>query len=277
MKFKYRQKTFDIDGISQEDAIYRTIVQTRCFYEIDLLEYMYSIRHYFRKENGTAVDVGANIGNHSIFMQSFLTANLISIEPNPKVLAILHRNLKQNINNYSIYDCAVGETAGMGSIFLPDGAKNNVGMAKIDLDGHDNNITITTLDAIVERWNTTHNMDSNISIIKIDVEGMEMAALKGAKNTIQKHKPHLFIEAATIEEFGEVNSYLRSLGYKVLSRWAVTPVYHFSYSPSKRLIFAVRLAKYSHFPRSIKKIIMGEIKYLAKRRNVNSTALRSNK
>src|SRR3989338_10130702 len=98
MKFKYRHKLFDVEGVSQEDHIYKEIIKNRSFYEIDLLEYMYLINKCLHKENTIAIDVGANIGNHSIFFQSFLTDHVISVEPNPNVLPILEKNLNQNIS-----------------------------------------------------------------------------------------------------------------------------------------------------------------------------------
>jgi FkbM family methyltransferase len=260
VKFEYRQKTFDIESVSQEDWIYTRIVQTGTFYEIDLLEYISSIKRYFSKKNSIAIDVGANIGNHSLFLRSFLVDHLIAVEPNPKVLPVLSRNLERNINSYSIYDCALGETDSLGSIVLPDGAEKNIGMAKIALDGKDKTIRITTLDAIVAQWKKSNIQNGIISIIKIDVEGMELAVLKGARNTIRKYRPHLFIEAGTPEEYFEVNTYLRSLGYQALGKWAATPVYHFS--ASKRLNIDLRLAEYSRSLKKTRVILAGKIRNL---------------
>jgi FkbM family methyltransferase len=257
MKFNYRHKTFDIEGVSQKDHIYNTIVKTRCFYEIDLLEYMYFIRNHFPKENALAIDVGANIGNHSIFFRYFLADHLIAVEPNSELVPILEKNLNRNVDNYSIYDCALGATDGLGTLFYPDGATNNSGMAKIDPDGPNNTTRITTLDSIVENWIENHDGEGAVSIIKIDVEGMEMAVLKGARNTLLKNRPNLFIEAATPEEFRELDTYLGKLGYKAISRWAVTPVYHFSCNPSYLLLFATRFTKLFNLARRIKVKLTG--------------------
>ena len=247
MKFKYKHKVFDMEGVSQEDHIYRNIIKHRSFYEIDLLQYMHLINNHRKKKNTIAIDVGANIGNHSIFFQSFLTDYVISVEPNPNVLPILEKNLNQNISNYAIYGSALGETEGVGNIVLPDVGTNNMGMTKIKIypDSKDSTIRIITLDSMVDDWRQKHNIGDKVSIaiIKIDVEGMELAVLKGAKNTIKTNKPDLYIEAATVEKFEELNNFLGSLGYKMLSRWAATPVYHFSYNPSKSLLFAVCLAR----------------------------------
>src|SRR5690606_32927844 len=127
MQFTYRTKTFDIQGVSQEDHIYKTISETLCFYEKDLLEYIYTVVGT-QPPQTLAVDVGANIGNHSIFFASFLTDHLIAIEPNPQVLPVLNKNLSHNIQNYQIYECAVGEATGTGTLMMPEDITDNAGM-----------------------------------------------------------------------------------------------------------------------------------------------------
>ena len=237
MEFTYRTKKFDIQGLSQTDHIYKIISKTKSFYEIDLLEHIYNITEKSDQNKTLAIDVGANIGNHSIFLKSFICDHLIAIEPNPTILPILKRNLEKNIDSYSLYECAVGDSVGTGSLSIPDGSNDNVGMAKISYGSSgDNNIPITTLDQIINEWQNKQSDAFKISVIKIDIEGMELPALNGAEKLIKYHKPHIFAEAATEEEFEKINNFLRPLGYKKLSRWAETPVYHFSYRPSYSLL-----------------------------------------
>ena len=50
------------------------------------------------------------------------------------------------------------------------------------------------------------------SIIKIDVEGHELNVLKGAVNTIKKHKPMILIEIHQFEN-SEIPEFIESLGY----------------------------------------------------------------
>ena len=51
------------------------------------------------------------------------------------------------------------------------------------------------------------------SFIKIDVEGHELQVLKGATETIKKHKPTILIEIHDFSEDSEIHQYLKSLGY----------------------------------------------------------------
>jgi FkbM family methyltransferase len=236
-------KSFDIEGISQDDHLFKRIVETQSFYEKDLLEYMYSLLRNSTTRKTLAIDVGANIGNHSIFMRSFLSDYLIAIEPNAKILPFLRRNLSMNINNYAIYDCAVGEANATATLVLPEGAKNNIGMARVSFNGNGNTVQIYPLDSIVDKWQQSRREQCNVSVIKIDVEGMELAVLKGAVKTITKYKPHIFVEAATAEEYRKLNDYLQGLGYRKLSKWAATPVFHFAFDPSLLLILRARRAE----------------------------------
>lgn len=239
MKFKYRKKLFDIEAVSQDDHMYKIIVRSGTFYEIDLLNYIYEVKPFFPTVKGKniAIDVGANIGNHSIFICSFIVDHLIAFEPNPDVLPKLCRNLAKNNCNYTLYECAVGEKESRGAIYIPENMVDNIGTARINLQSSDGNIEISTLDSVFSSWRENEKDPIALSLIKIDVEGMEPQVLKGAKNTIQKYKPHIFVEAATKDELQRIREVLHSFGYRRLpGNWAITPVYHFAHEPSFALL-----------------------------------------
>ena len=100
MKFFFRKKEFNIIGFSPEDHIYKIIEQSKVFYELDLLEY---IRTIVKNQHDTVcIDVGANIGNHSIYFGNFVADSVISVEPNGQVLPVLRENLQNNIDNLYI-------------------------------------------------------------------------------------------------------------------------------------------------------------------------------
>jgi hypothetical protein len=79
---------------------------------------------------------------------------------------------------------------------------------KDPIHGHDPNLAITaeckTLDSVYE---------GIPSVIKIDVEGAELNVLKGAIETIKKHKPSILVEIHDYEK-SEVGPYIENLGYK---------------------------------------------------------------
>jgi len=154
MQFEYQSKTFNIEGVSKNDHIYKSIAQSGNFYEIDLLNYIYHIKPfiYSKKHKNIILDVGANIGNHSIFFSSFISDHLIAIEPNSAVLPQLRLNLSKNIDNYTLYECGVGEKEGRGKMVVPENIDNNIGAARIDLQSNDSDIEISTLDSVFAAW-----------------------------------------------------------------------------------------------------------------------------
>lgn len=255
MQFEHRSKPFDIVGISQNDHIYKQISQSCNFYEIDLLEYIHRLKPYFKSkqtDKNIVVDVGANIGNHSIYFGSFIADHVIAIEPNPDILDTLRRNLSLNIDNYTLCEYAVGEKKGSGSIEVPANMGENIGAAKINLKDNKGAIEISTLDSVLSSLNKDLGSMISVSLIKIDVEGMELQVLKGAEQTILEYKPHIFAEAATNEELKKIFNYLQPLGYRKLpGHWAATPVYHFSYKPDLPLIIA---SYYIQWIRLVKKV-----------------------
>lgn len=254
MQFEYKSRSFDIEGVSQDDHIYRCITHSGTFYEIDLLEYIYQLRPYIcsRKRKNVAFDVGANIGNHSVFFGSFVVDHLIAIEPNPAVLSQLHRNLAKNIDSYTLCQIAVSEKKGKGAMAVPQNMGANIGAAKVDLQGEGGDIEISTLDLVLSSWRENERDSISVSLIKIDVEGMESEVLKGAEETIQEYTPHIFAEAATKEDLQRIYDYLRPLGYRKLpGHFAATPVYHFAHAPSFALLAA---SVHAQLRRSTRKI-----------------------
>ncbi len=244
MKFTYLGKTFDIEGRSEDDHIYRIIASRRKFYEADLLRYMLAFSKPL-KSGVVAIDVGANIGNHSIFFRTFLADRLIAIEPNPDVLPVLERNLGVNIDNYTIFRCGAGDVAGTARITHVEVSKN-IGAASLSDDGDGAQVMVRTLDSVYREWASANGQARAIALIKIDVEGMELAVLKGASEVIGTFRPDIYVEAATEAAFNLLDGYLAERGYVSLSHWASTPVYHFAHGPSvgKRLKASVLKHRY---------------------------------
>jgi len=264
MKFLYKNIQFDIVGFSKDDYIARQITKNNCFYEIDLLEYLLKIKKFYYTDNSVTIDVGANIGNHTIFFRSFLSDHVISVEPNNAVLPALRRNLEQNVDHYTIGQYALGAFEGAGVVTLPKGSEHNVGMAQIVRSPiiNSDTIAIVTLDSVWHDWIAKNGVGHDVSLIKIDVEGMELDVLKGARETIFKYRPHILAEAASKTQFLALEALLRSFGYQMLSHWAATPVYHFAYHPSILLQMTVRYLQFLQFYGKIKRKIIAIVSRL---------------
>lgn len=265
MRFTYdhRKKgkvVVDLEGYHPQDHIWKHIAGSATFYEQDLLDYIDFVLSDV-SEKGVCVDVGANIGNHSVFFGKFLADHVLCIEANSGIRPILQRNLKQNINNYTIYGCAAGENVGTGTV-ITSSDTNNIGMARVEITAAEKNddcaVEIRTLDSIVSDFKCKNDVERvRVSLVKIDVEGMELPVLKGAERTLVEDKPHVFVEAATRSEKQAVDSYLKDLGYVSVSRWCATPVYHYCFKPSPKMFLRWKMYelgfKIKKFPTKVRR------------------------
>jgi FkbM family methyltransferase len=157
----------------------------------------------------TTLDVGANIGNHSVYFSKYFK-EVISFEPNKKVYDVLKINTEE-ITNITAFNLGLSdsnrsekfeynnENHGGGSVILtndPNGAIINVDLIKLD--------------------DFEFVKSKKIDIIKIDVEGHELSVLVGASNIIKLNFPIILFEQCLDEiENGSTKSidFLRSLGY----------------------------------------------------------------
>lgn len=136
------------------------------------------------------LDVGANIGQHSIFM-SFVTGNtgkIISFEPVSSIYAQFKNSIEiNNIKNITLHNLACGDMEKEMNI---NTISSNMGGSSLVFSGDDRKIEkikVITADSIVKNEN-------KINFIKIDVEGYEYEALLGLKDTIEKHHPKIMLE-----------------------------------------------------------------------------------
>lgn len=192
------------------DHIAHTI-NLRGVYEKDDLEtffqWMLSIGVDF--SDATALDIGANIGNHSLYFSEYFK-NVISFEPNRRTYKVLSLNAEL-VNNVTCHNVGLSDRTGSAALFVDP---SNIGGASITnstnpkaLRSHD--IELVELDSFQEY--------DNVKLLKIDVEGHEYNALMGAKNLIKKSMPIILFEqqAADFKD-GEspVVSLLKEIGYQ---------------------------------------------------------------
>ena len=168
--------------------------------------------------NSTAIDIGANIGNHTIEFSKYFN-KVLCFEPNPRTFDILQANTK-NINNIDAFSWGCGidrKILKMKENYSNMGASS----AKFEIEA-DNlvEIEIKPLDEFLDKL-------SKVALIKIDVEGMEVEALKGAENLINKFNPIICFEQNEwefTEKFIETEAidWLRAKGYRMYANF--TPI-----------------------------------------------------
>jgi FkbM family methyltransferase len=149
-------------------------------------------------KKSVAIDVGANIGAHTLTMARSVGpgGRVLAFEPNPIVRRVLERNLDLNgIKHVRVFDCALGSQAGSLPLRVPkqDSEEfSNLGLASlVALETPHDLITVEvkTLDDVLkaERIN-------RVDVIKIDVQGYELETLRGMRDCIARHRPALVFE-----------------------------------------------------------------------------------
>ncbi len=190
----------------ENEYILSIIEETKGFYEQKLLD---NWAAKYAKEAKIIYDIGANIGNHTVYFAKKLNAEKIySFEPMPINYKMLEKNIADNnIKNVKAYNIALGAENFSAKMSMEQ--ENNNGTAKISKDGDFNGETVKVV-----------TMDSlNLPLpdfIKIDVEGFELDVLKGMKNVLKKSIAPIWIEIDE-ETCEAVYSLLLECGYEIIS------------------------------------------------------------
>ncbi len=184
------------------DYIQSHIVDNGDFYERKELE---RIRKYI-PTNAVILDIGANIGNHSLFWASQgMAKKIYSFEPIKATFNILEKNIFINHFENIIEAKNIGISNKKSKAKIISYSMANIGGTSLT-QSDDGNIQLDFLDNM--------QFKEHIDFIKIDTEGHELLVLEGAKKTLQKHKPTVFIETFG-ENFFEVKKYFDNLDYEL--------------------------------------------------------------
>lgn len=177
------------------------------------------------KEGMTVIDIGANIGALTLkFAKKVgLPGKVFSFEPSPVNYKRAAKNISLNdFTNITLINQGLGNEKSTALLYNVN--PNNRGMLRILQDGgqfdrfETEEVEIDTLDASMERFSIPRP-----EFIKIDVEGFEYKVLKGARNTLNRCKPVLFIELDdnNLQEqkstAKEVVRFLKQMGYQIVN------------------------------------------------------------
>ena len=207
-----RSVTINLPDVAEH--IQKVIFRGRTWYELDLLESMHG-----RVHRGTALDIGAHIGNHTLWMAQVMGLKVVALEPNPTSFAALQTNVKINQlgKKVTALNLAAGSTSEKVKVMDLNPLNRGESFCRVDSNG---TTYQTTLDALVERLQT-----QDLTLIKIDVEGSEIEILKGASKAIEKFKPIIYAEAKDNQAKDSLDIYMDSIGYSSFGKYARTPTY----------------------------------------------------
>lgn len=143
-----------------------------------------------------AVDVGANVGWHTLLMARLVgpRGRVLAVEPNPSVREHLLRNVALNrLAQVEVMDCALADAPGMLNFVAPDAGDPASASGHVVLQDNAKSGSICveagTLDIIAAQ----KQLD-RIDLLKIDAEGFEWPVLQGAEKTIARFRPSIIFE-----------------------------------------------------------------------------------
>ena len=214
----------------RNDHIQKTIAHSSNFYEPEMLGDMQTrLNALDIPGNAMAFDVGANIGNHSIYFGKMLGLQTISLEPTPRSHAVLSKNIAINHLEGRVQALRIGAGAQPchANVHTRDAA--NWGMNQLS-EAPDGDIEVRRLDDLVR--------PGPVVLMKVDVEGMELDVLRGATEILSADHPLLYIEAAEDAQRQPIEAYLAAFGYRIAQRFNATPTYLFLHPQTHAASFA---------------------------------------
>ncbi len=156
--------------------------------------------------DGTVLDIGANIGNHSVFFSNYFN-KVISFEPHPKIFKILNLNTEDK-KNIEIHNFGLSNIN--GNNFM---VENNLNMGGSRITNNKKNIDLSVALKKLDDFGKEYK---NITLLKIDAEGHELEVLEGAVNIINRNKPIIIFEQQKsdfIDGSTSIINFLRSINY----------------------------------------------------------------
>jgi len=162
----------------------------------------FEVVKYIARKGDTVFDIGANIGWYTKLLSELVgeTGKVISIDPTPETFLILSYCVKRlGLSNVNILNCAISNKEGVCKMEVPkyDFGGLNFYQTRITDNNKKNYLfkyffaKTKSLDGFIPCFADT------VSFIKCDVEGHELAVIKGALSIISKFKPIWLIEVSS--------------------------------------------------------------------------------
>lgn len=186
---------FGVELAVMPDELISNSIRRKGIYDVVTAETIYRLLD----PGAEAIDAGAHVGLMSAIMALRVGPSgcVHSFEPNPAVYAKLsvnagRINARLKVGVIRTHDFALSDSARQAQLFLPDDWSANTGVARLDATGN----TATTVEC---RTLDDSGDDSGVAspvLMKIDVEGHELAVLRGGPRTLAQLRDIVF------EDFG---------------------------------------------------------------------------
>lgn len=205
-------KQIFFEKATDKDYISNSIESVQDFYERTYLDEL----HTFLEPGAIVVDVGANIGNHTLYFSIMSEARVISYEPVPETAQTLRHNASINsrADFIEIREKAVGSSCSRASI--ESYTEENVGATKLSTNKN-GPMEVVTLDS--------EDLPRPLRLLKIDAEGMDIDVLRGAAQIITSDRPIIGCEAGSDTAKNDLLEWCQDNSYTVYGMYNATPTY----------------------------------------------------
>jgi len=189
----------------------------------DSVPYEHTMLQVMQKQlavDDIVLDVGANIGNHTLFLANVVGCRVIAFEPNSELCQAIRRSIELGKleDRVILHEVGVGEFSAQAHFTKP--IPENLGSQSLTIDATGaSTIKVISIDSL--------KLTDKVRAIKIDVEGMEESVLKGAAELISRDLPYLFVEAQTETDFETLHNIVVKLGYVYWDTFNATPTHWF--------------------------------------------------
>lgn len=158
------------------------------------------------------LDIGAYTGIYSLIALSTNSeAKVVSFEPNPFQASVLRENIEANnfANRTTILEFALSDIDGYGKLSVKESRESN-GSSMASLSAGSRTLAEVEI----------HKLDSlftnlKFDLLKIDVEGGELAVLKGGQALLTQNRPIIIAESLQPNELLDLIKFLHGIGYNL--------------------------------------------------------------
>ena len=183
-------------------------------YEAHLLEALRTLVIKNRGSNppGIAIDVGANIGNHTLVFSEFFP-RVLAFEPHPATALVLRANvLLSGRSNIEVHAIGLGASNESLSLFSPI---DNQGEASfVGRSNQTDSVNVVPCCRGDDVLAAILSAEDRVELVKIDAEGFERQVLDGMAGTVARHTPWVAFEAHGKQDASLTASRLSTLGYE---------------------------------------------------------------
>lgn len=175
---------------------------------------------------GTVLDVGANTGFYSLLALTCGAERVVAFEPFSPVLAHLRSNLAANDSDVSarvdVVPYAVGAEVGSAVLHIPPPTGTLV-ETSASLSGSFKDEIARRIEVPVVTVDGHTAVDGPVTVVKVDVEGMDHSVLQGAVRCMREDRPVVFIEVLPRAEKRLLEELVAAANYRILPLHPVEP------------------------------------------------------